>query len=174
MKQSGRLYLNLKQQVSEEVKAMELEEDAYGQEMWAYYKGKEVFEIVERDDGYIQASATTKVYFSEYEDWRSSEKKAMEFVKGKVLDIGCGAGRHSLHLQKKGFEVLGIDVSPLAIKICKLQGVKQAEIMIRSHHTDTSTNQGERGYGDSLSASTFCSSPLSSCFTSARSRSRRC
>jgi hypothetical protein len=68
---------------------MEPEEDAYGQEMWAYYKGKEVFEIVERDDGYIEASATTKIYFSDYEDTHPHEKKAMEFVKGKVLDIGC-------------------------------------------------------------------------------------
>jgi SAM-dependent methyltransferase len=41
-----------------------------------------------------------------------------------VLDIGCGAGRHSLHLQEKGFDVLGIDVSPLAIKVCRLRGVK--------------------------------------------------
>jgi len=53
----------------------------------------------------------------------------MEFVKGRVLDIGCGAGRHSLYLQEKGFDVLGIDISPLAIKVCKLRGLKKAEVM---------------------------------------------
>jgi SAM-dependent methyltransferase len=53
----------------------------------------------------------------------------MEFVKGKVLDIGCGVGRHSLYLQEKGFDVLGIDNSPLAIKVCKLRGLKKAEII---------------------------------------------
>jgi 2-polyprenyl-3-methyl-5-hydroxy-6-metoxy-1,4-benzoquinol methylase len=53
----------------------------------------------------------------------------MEFVKGRVLDIGCGAGRHSLYLQKRGFDVLGIDSSPLAIKVCKLRGLKQAKVM---------------------------------------------
>ena len=53
----------------------------------------------------------------------------MEFVKGRVLDIGCGAGRHSLYLQKMGFDVLGIDSSPLAIKVCKLRGLKQAKVM---------------------------------------------
>jgi len=104
------------------------EEDAFGQEIWAYYKGKEVFEIVERDDGYIDAM-NPKVYFSEYEDWHPLEKKAMELVKGRVLDVGCGAGRHSLYLQKKGFDVLGIDISPLAIKVCRLRGLKKAEVM---------------------------------------------
>jgi len=53
----------------------------------------------------------------------------MEFVKGRVLDIGCGAGRHSLYLQKKGFDVLGIDSSPLAIKVCKLRGLEKAKVM---------------------------------------------
>ena len=53
----------------------------------------------------------------------------MEFVKGRVLDIGCGAGRHSLYLQNRGFDVLGIDNSPLAIKVCKLRGLKKARVM---------------------------------------------
>jgi SAM-dependent methyltransferase len=111
------------------IKSAKAEEDAYGQEIRAYYEGREVFEIVERDDGYISASALPKMYFSEYEDWPPHEKRAMEFVKGRVLDIGCGAGRHSLYLQRKGFDVLGIDNSPLAIKVCKLRGLKKAKVM---------------------------------------------
>jgi SAM-dependent methyltransferase len=110
------------------IEAMKPEEDAYGQEMWAYYNGREGFEIVERDDGYIDATSP-KIYFSEYENWPLIEQKAMEFVKGRVLDIGCGAGRHSLYLQKKGFDVLGIDNSLLAIKVCKLRGLKKARVM---------------------------------------------
>ena len=53
----------------------------------------------------------------------------MRLVKGRVLDVGCGAGRHSLYLQKKGFDVLGIDVSPLAIEVCKLRGLKKAKVL---------------------------------------------
>ena len=41
------------------------------------------------------------------------EKRALELVRGKVLDIGAGAGCHALVLKKKGFEVKAIDVSPL-------------------------------------------------------------
>ncbi len=109
---------------------MKPEEDAVGQEIWAYYQGHEVLEIWERDDGYIIASSTEpKRYFLEYDDWTFHEKQAMEFAKGKVLDIGCGAGRHSLYLQKQGFDVLGIDSSPLAVKVCKLRGVKLTKVM---------------------------------------------
>lgn len=46
-----------------------------------------------------------------------------------MLDIGCGAGRHSLYLQKKGFDITGIDVSPLAIKVCQLRGLKKAKVL---------------------------------------------
>jgi SAM-dependent methyltransferase len=112
------------------MKKLKPEEDAFGQEMWACYKIEESFEIVERDDGYFNASPIgPRLYFSEYEDWDLIDRKAMEFVKGRVLDIGCGAGRHSLYLQKIGFDVLGIDSSPLAIKVCKLRGLKQAKVM---------------------------------------------
>lgn len=108
---------------------MKPEKDAYGQEIWAHFQGKESFEIIERDDGYINLSGGPKAYFSEYKDWPEQEKRAMKFAKGKILDIGCGAGRHSIYLQKKGLDVTGIDISPLAVKVSKLRGLKKARIM---------------------------------------------
>lgn len=108
---------------------MKFEEDAFGQEIWAHHNGQSSFEIVERDDGYFDVSSGAKLYFSSHDDWAPHEQKAMELVKGRVLDIGCGAGRHSLYLQEKGFDVLGIDASPLAIKVCTLRGLKKAEVM---------------------------------------------
>ncbi|MCW4022532.1 MAG: class I SAM-dependent methyltransferase [archaeon] len=107
---------------------MEDDEDAFGQMLWNYYNGNQIFETIERDDG-LKNQLNPLTYFSSYKNWQPSEQKAMDFVKGKVLDIGCGAGRHSLYLQEKGFEVVGIDVSPLAIKVCKLRGLKQAKVM---------------------------------------------
>jgi SAM-dependent methyltransferase len=107
---------------------LEPEDDAFGQMLLAYHKGREAFEVVERDDG-LKNARNPKVYFSGYGDWHSIEQKAMRLVKGRVLDVGCGAGRHSLYLQEKGFDVLGIDVSPLAIKVCKLRGLKKAKVM---------------------------------------------
>lgn len=104
------------------------EEDAFGQALFAHYHKKNGYEIVERDDGYVDATPC-EAYFTEYSDWDSIEKDALLHVSGRVLDIGCGAGRHALYLQQEGFDVTGIDISPLAIEVCKLRGLKKAEVM---------------------------------------------
>jgi SAM-dependent methyltransferase len=119
-------------------------EDAFGQLMWAFYNDPscEVFEVIERDDGYVDAMGV-KGYFSEYEEWAEVEKEAMRFPKGRVLDIGCGPGRHSLYLQKKGINVLGVDVSPLVVKVARLRGLKKVKVMsiedldFKAHSFDT-------------------------------------
>lgn len=105
--------------------------DAYGEQLWSYFKtGEPRNEIIERDDGLLSLGQFGgKLYFSEYKDWQPIEKEAMKYARGRVLDVGCGAGRHSLHLQAKGLDVTGIDNSPLAIKICRERGLKKARVM---------------------------------------------
>lgn len=66
--------------------------------------------------------------FRTYQDMPKIEKKALQLAKGKILDVGCGAGSHSLYLQQKGFEVTAIDISPKAIQACQLRGVKDVRI----------------------------------------------
>ncbi len=66
--------------------------------------------------------------FRSYNDMPKLEKRALQLAKGKILDVGCGAGSHSLHLQEKGFDVTAIDISPNAIKACQLRGVKNARV----------------------------------------------
>lgn len=105
---------------------MNLNQDAYGQEIWNYFKNKNGYEIVERDDGYIDISSGPEAYFSDYADWSEHQRKAMNLVKGNVLDIGCGAGRHSLYLQKQGFNITAIDQSPLTTKVCKQRGLNNS------------------------------------------------
>jgi len=96
--------------------------------MYDFLKGQETYEVIERDDGHVQAFPASS-YFSDYRKWSARHKTAMKYVRGRVLDIGCGAGRHSLYLQRRGFDVLGIDISPCAIKTCKLRGLKRARVM---------------------------------------------
>ena len=56
------------------------------------------------------------------------EQKALQLCFGKILDVGCGAGSHSLYLQEKGFKVTAIDISENAIKACKLRGLQNAKV----------------------------------------------
>ncbi|MGA2238044.1 MAG: class I SAM-dependent methyltransferase [Candidatus Bathyarchaeia archaeon] len=105
-------------------------QDAYGHLVLDYLQKGRGQEIVEREDGLLDTSgALPGYYFAEFRSWAAHERKAMRFVKGRVLDIGCGAGRVALYLQKRGFDVIGIDVSPLVVKVCKLRGLKKVTVL---------------------------------------------
>jgi len=111
---------------------MKPEEDAVGQAMLAFIEKRKSFEVIEREDGYFEVT-NTRMYFDDFQHWSEDEKKAIGLARGRVLDIGCGAGRHSLYLQSKGLDVIAIDRSPLAVKVAKLRGVKNAGIMPLEH-----------------------------------------
>lgn len=65
--------------------------------------------------------------FRTFDEMPIIEQKALELTKGKTLDIGCGAGSHSLYLQnQKQLNVTAIDISINAIKTCHLRGIQQA------------------------------------------------
>lgn len=68
-----------------------------------------------------------KYLFRSYKEMPKLEKKALALCKGKILDVGCGAGAHSLYLQQKGFDITSIDISANAIEACKLQGIQNAQ-----------------------------------------------
>ena len=104
------------------------QQDAFGHEIFDQNQGKGTYEIIERDDGFFSLSPGPELYFLEHPDWPDSEQQAIKYARGKTLDIGCGAGRHALYLQGQGFDVLGIDISPLAIEVCKNRGLQNAQV----------------------------------------------
>lgn len=117
-----------------------MNKDAPGQEILKYFNKKHSFNVVERSDGYVNVDAGARRYFSKYKDWAQHEKDAIKYTKGRFLDIGCGAGRVVLYLQKKGLRGLGIDTSPLAIKVCKLRGARNVNCMGIDGITKLKTN----------------------------------
>lgn len=105
------------------------EQDAYGQMMLDYLRNGSGFEIVEHDDGDFGIGAGPRLYFGEFDAWRQTERDAMAYVKGRVLDIGCGAGRFMLWLRDRGHQVVGVDVSPGAIEVCRQRGLDDVHVM---------------------------------------------
>ncbi|MEC5171421.1 class I SAM-dependent methyltransferase [Chryseobacterium nepalense] len=65
--------------------------------------------------------------FRDFEEMNEIEQKALELSRGKVLDIGAGAGSHSLYLQnERNLYVTALDISPRSIEVCRLRGIKKA------------------------------------------------
>ena len=102
--------------------------DTYGRLLQDLLDGKEAFEVVERDDGFVLVFPAGYL-LAPYRKWKSLERRAMRYVRGRVLDAGCGGGRVALHLQQRGLEVVGIDTSPRAIEICRRRGVRDARLL---------------------------------------------
>lgn len=104
--------------------------DAYGHALRDYLHGKgRGYEVVERDDGYVDVSGGRGMYLADYPNWPPRHRQAMRYAQGRVLDVGCGAGRHALYLQRKGLDVLGIDTSPLAVAVSRHRGLKNVRLM---------------------------------------------
>jgi SAM-dependent methyltransferase len=95
--------------------------DAFGRALLDRLAGATDPIVIERDDGFV--SVDTFDYLSgldERDSW------ALERARGRVLDVGAGAGRASLALQERGQEVLALDISPGATAACRKRGVREA------------------------------------------------
>lgn len=66
--------------------------------------------------------------FRSFDKMPAIEQKALQLANGKTLDIGCGAGSHSLYLQnERNINVHSIDISKNAIQACLLRGLKNVQ-----------------------------------------------
>ena len=84
--------------------------------------------VVERDDGYFD-SEDSSFYLREIRRWPSVERQALRYVRGRVLDVGTGAGRVALELQRRGRRVVGIEVSRRAAQVARKRGAKDVRMM---------------------------------------------
>eukprot|EP00466_Bigelowiella_natans_P016809 jgi/Bigna1/138392/aug1.44_g13100 len=84
------------------------------------------YDVVTLD--YHESEATPIDYFfRSIDEMPYIERQALELCRGRVLDVGCGAGSHSLYLQEeRQLDVTGIDISPGAIQVAKQRGLERA------------------------------------------------
>ncbi len=98
--------------------------DTYSQALKNYHENKDpdYYEII-RDDGY--SSTVPLAVFFDDSSFSEIELLALENSKGKILDVGAGAGRHSLELQRRKANITAIDISQEAVNIMKNRGIKK-------------------------------------------------
>jgi SAM-dependent methyltransferase len=103
--------------------------DAFGYQLVDYAEGRTHGAVLERADGHVQPALDADFFFAERHAWDAYEQRAIDAVRGRVLDVGCGAGRHALDLQSRDHDVVAIDVSPVAVELCGRRGVRDARVM---------------------------------------------
>jgi 2-polyprenyl-3-methyl-5-hydroxy-6-metoxy-1,4-benzoquinol methylase len=69
--------------------------DAFGAAIQQYFHGRVTPEVIERDDGWIEVSRGATAYFADFDNWPARERAAARYARGRILDVGCGAGRVS-------------------------------------------------------------------------------
>lgn len=115
--------------------------DLFGKAILDYQQGNYTEDITTATSISEEDTLPLPYLFRSYNEMPALEQTALKLAKGNVLDVGCGAGSHSLYLQnERDLEVTAIDVSEAAIEACKLRGIKNtavADVMHFSGEFDT-------------------------------------
>jgi 2-polyprenyl-3-methyl-5-hydroxy-6-metoxy-1,4-benzoquinol methylase len=89
--------------------------DPIGLAIQDYIKTKKPADIIVTADLCDDDIIPVEVLFRTYEEMPALEQKAMSMCCGKILDVGAGAGPHSIYLSELGHEIQAIDTSPGAV-----------------------------------------------------------
>ncbi|GAB1857700.1 methyltransferase domain-containing protein [Flavobacteriaceae bacterium MHTCC 0001] len=103
--------------------------DIFGKALLDYHNGHYTEDIITSTSISSEDVLPLPYLFREFSEMPKLEQKALQLAKGKVLDVGCGAGNHSLYLQEKGFDVKAIDISKGAIDVAKNRGVLRTDVL---------------------------------------------
>lgn len=102
--------------------------DIFGQAVLDFFLKGNATDIRVKSQDFDEDVIPVNYLFRTYKEMPKIEQRALDLSEGKILDVGCCAGSHALHLQNQNKDVLAIDVSEGAIKTTKLRGVKKAEV----------------------------------------------
>lgn len=101
--------------------------DIFGNAIQDYFRTKQKAEIIVHSPDFDDDVIPVEYLFRSYKEMPFLEQKALELCRGRVLDVGCGAGSHALYLQQqKKLSVTAIDTSKGAIEICRERGITDA------------------------------------------------
>lgn len=101
--------------------------DLMGRAIWDYFKNENPEDLQTETSISELDELPVDYLFRDFEEMNKIEQKALKLAQGKVIDIGAGAGSHSLYLQnERNLDVTALDISPKSIEVCQLRGIQKA------------------------------------------------
>jgi len=98
--------------------------DVFGNALLDYWNGIATENILTYSNLEDSDEIPLEYLFRDYKQMPALEQKALKCCKGAILDIGAGAGSHSMYLQEKNKAVTALDISKGAAEVCRLRGIK--------------------------------------------------
>ena len=106
-----------------------MNDDPEGHAILDQFNGKNAMLVVERDDGYMEASPDPYYQLLTFNKRPEYIRQAIKHINGRVLCLGCGAGTYPIYLQKNGLNVVGTESSKLSIRVCKVRGANNVRLI---------------------------------------------
>ncbi|HKJ78073.1 MAG TPA: methyltransferase domain-containing protein [Prolixibacteraceae bacterium] len=99
-------------------------DDPIGHAIKDYFEYGHITDIKINTNYTEEESIPPSWFFREFDKMPPIEQKALQLCKGKILDVGAGAGSHTLYLQQNGKDVTALEKSGLAVEVMKKRGAK--------------------------------------------------
>lgn len=96
--------------------------DVLGQALLAYHHGDAHATLTVHCNVAEDEPLTAAYFFRPLHQMPELERLALDESRGRVLDLGAGAGCHTLELQRRGFDVKAVDVSAGAVQVMSERG----------------------------------------------------
>ena len=99
-----------------------------GRAIVEYYKTGKAGKLRVLSSMFYEDEIPVATLFRTYEEMPALERTAMDLCKGRTLDVGAGAGCHSVVLKERGLDVMAIDISQLSVDVMKERGIDARNI----------------------------------------------
>lgn len=115
---------------------MTKEQDPMGSAIYNYWHTGDTSPIRVFSPMFDEDEMPVEILFRTYDEMPAVEQGAIDLAQGRTLDVGAGAGCHSLVLQERGIDVTAVDISPLSVLTMQERGVKHP--LLQDYYTLTS------------------------------------
>ncbi len=105
------------------------DKDSFGKGLLSYYNGNVQAKFSVYSDIADTERWPISTFFRKFENMPKNEQIALSDCIGRVLDIGAGAGSHSLWLNERNHKVTSIDISEGAVEVMKKRGLDDVRLV---------------------------------------------
>ena len=102
--------------------------DPMGAAIYDYYKNGRAGTLVVHSSMFEDDEIPVDSLFRDFAKMPALERMALHEAHGRILDVGAGAGCHSLALRGMGKEAVAIDISKLSVSVMRERGLDAREI----------------------------------------------